>query len=110
VTNGGKHIEQWVTKSAGPMPNFYPQQERETYQMEIKEIIGHGWGESTSSLPHDGDRVVLEKPTGRVSVIREFLRSCIKLIKYKTMLNTLYDMIDHSSQGRKTLIAQRVVN
>jgi hypothetical protein len=36
MMNGGKKTEQWVRKSAGPMPTFDPQQERETYQKERK--------------------------------------------------------------------------
>jgi hypothetical protein len=36
MKNGGKHIEKWVRNSVGPMPNFYPRQEKETYQTERK--------------------------------------------------------------------------
>jgi hypothetical protein len=42
--NGGKQVEQWVRKSTGPMPTFDPQQEKETYQRERKEILGPGLG------------------------------------------------------------------
>jgi hypothetical protein len=65
VMNEGKQTEQWVRKSIGPMPTFDPQQEKETYQRERKEVLGQDWGASTSSVPHVGDRVVPEKPTGR---------------------------------------------
>jgi hypothetical protein len=36
MTNQGKQTEQWVRKSAGPIPTFDPQQEKETYQRERK--------------------------------------------------------------------------
>jgi hypothetical protein len=36
MMNEGKQTEQWVRKSAGPMPTFDPQQEKETYQRERK--------------------------------------------------------------------------
>jgi hypothetical protein len=34
--NGRKEVEQWVRKSAGPMPTFDPYQENEMYQRERK--------------------------------------------------------------------------
>jgi hypothetical protein len=34
------------------MPTFDPQQEKETYQRERKEVLGQDWGASTSSVPH----------------------------------------------------------
>jgi hypothetical protein len=71
--NEGKNIDQWVRKTAGPVPTFDPQQENETYQRERKEVLGQYWGASTSSTPHIEDRVVPEKPTRKVSIIREFL-------------------------------------
>jgi hypothetical protein len=52
VMNGGKQDEQWVRNSVGPMPMFDPQQEKETYQRERKEVLGQDWGTSTSSVPH----------------------------------------------------------
>ena len=51
-----------------------------------------------------------EKPIWKVSNIREFLRSCIELIKDETTLNALYEMIDHYVQEREILIAERVEN
>jgi hypothetical protein len=38
--NGEKQVEKCVRKSIVPMPTFDPQQEKEMYQMEIKEILG----------------------------------------------------------------------
>jgi hypothetical protein len=51
-----------------------------------------------------------KKPTGRVSMLTKFLRSCIEIMKDETALSTLYDMIDHYTRGRETPIAQSVVN
>jgi hypothetical protein len=65
----GKQMEQWVRKSAGPIPTFDPQQEKETYQRERKEIIGMDWGTLTSVAPHEEDRAMLENPTGKVSTL-----------------------------------------
>jgi hypothetical protein len=61
-------------------------------------------------VPHVNDCAVSEKPTWKVHTVREFLRSCIEIIKYETALNALYEMIDHCRQGRETPITQRVVN
>jgi hypothetical protein len=92
------------------MPTFGPQQEKETYQRERKEVLGQKWEASTSSAPWVGDHAVPKKPTGKVSTLREFLRSCVELMKDEIVLNTMYDMIDCCTQGRETPIAQRVVN
>jgi hypothetical protein len=37
--NKGMWMEKWVRKSAGPMPTFDPQQEKETYQQTRNEIL-----------------------------------------------------------------------
>jgi hypothetical protein len=94
----------------GPMPTFDPQQEKEMYQRERKEILGPDWVASTSSVPHVCDHTMPEKPLGKVSTLREFLRSCVELMKDETVLNALYEMIDHCTQEREIPIAQRVVN
>jgi hypothetical protein len=95
MMNGGKQTKQWVRKSTGTMPTFDPQQEKETYHREIKEVLGQDWGSSTSSAPHVGDCVVSKKLIGRVSTLTKFLRSCVELMKDKIVMSTLYDMIDH---------------
>jgi hypothetical protein len=70
MTNEGKQTEQWVRKSVEPMPTFHPQQEKETYQRERKEVLGvQDWGASTSSAPRIEDRVMPEKPIGKVSTL-----------------------------------------
>jgi hypothetical protein len=46
-------------------------------------------------VPHVEDHVVPEKPTGKVSTLTKFLRSCVEIMKDETVLSTLYDMIDH---------------
>jgi hypothetical protein len=43
VTNGGNKDEQWVRKLIGPMLAFDPQRENETYQREIKKVLGKDW-------------------------------------------------------------------
>jgi hypothetical protein len=48
---------------------------------------------------------MLEKPLGKLSTLREFLRSCVELIKDETALNALFEMIDHCAQERKIPIA-----
>jgi hypothetical protein len=53
---------------------------------------------------------VPEKPTGKVSMLTKFIRSCVELMKDETALSTLYDMIDHCTRGRETPITQRMVN
>jgi hypothetical protein len=59
---------------------------------------------------HVDDCTALEKPTRKVRNLREFLRSCVEIMKYETTLNALYKMIDLFTQGRETPIAQIVVN
>jgi hypothetical protein len=51
-----------------------------------------------------------KKPTEKVNTLTKFLRICVEVIKYETMLSTLYDMIYHCTRGRETPISQRVVN
>jgi hypothetical protein len=50
--NGGKQAEQWVKKLAITMPIFGPQQEKDMYRRERKEILGPDWETSTSSMSH----------------------------------------------------------
>jgi hypothetical protein len=56
------------------------------------------------------DRTIPEKPWRKVSTLREFLRSCVELMKYETKLNALCEIIDHCMQEREIPIAERVVN
>jgi hypothetical protein len=65
---------------------------------------------STSFVPQINDCVALEKPTGKVSTLKEFLRSCVEFMRDETPLNALYEMIYHCTQGRETSISQMVVN
>jgi hypothetical protein len=92
------------------MPIFDLQQEKETYQREKKEILGPDWVASTSYAPHVCDCAMLEKPLWKLSTVREFLRSCVDLIKDETVLNELYKIIDHCVQERGVPITERVVN
>jgi hypothetical protein len=69
MTNEGKKTKQWVRKSVGPMPNFEPQQENETYYRARKEVLRVDWGVSMPVAPQVEDRVVPEKPTGKVSTL-----------------------------------------
>jgi hypothetical protein len=57
---------------------------KETYQRERKEILRPDWVASTSSMPLVYDRTMPEKPLGKVSTLRDFLRSCIELMKDET--------------------------
>jgi hypothetical protein len=68
-TNEGNKNEQWVIMSVGPMPSFDPQQEKETYQREMKEVLREDWGASTSMTPHEEYRAMPEKPMGKVSML-----------------------------------------
>jgi hypothetical protein len=74
--NGGRQVEQWVRKLAGPMPTFDPQQENETYQRKRKYILGPDWVTSTSYSPHVVnipqvyDRTIPENPLEKVSTLR----------------------------------------
>jgi hypothetical protein len=65
-----------------------------------KEVLGKYWGESTSSAPLVGDHVVPERPTRKVITLREFLGICIELMKHETVLNSLYEMINHCTKVR----------
>jgi hypothetical protein len=109
MMNGGKQSKQWVRNSVGPMPTFDPQQEKETYNMERKEILGQDWGSSTSSTTHVRYHDVPKKSNGKVSTLKKFFRSCIEIMKDETALKTLYEIIYHCTQERKTSITQRVV-
>jgi hypothetical protein len=99
-----------MRKSAGAIPTFYPQKEKDTSQREIKELLEQDWGSSTSSLPHVIDHDVLERPTRKVSTLRELLGIYVEIVKYETALNAIYEMIDHFKQGRENPMKQRVVN
>jgi hypothetical protein len=104
TTNGGRQSEKWVRKSAGPMPTFDPQQEKETYQQTRNEILGPDWITSTSSatpvvdMPLIYDRTTLERPLEKVSPLKEFMKSCLALMKDETALNALHKMIDHCTR------------
>jgi hypothetical protein len=99
-----------VRKLARPMPTFDPQQENKTYHRQRKGILGSDWVASTSSPPHVCDCTIPDKMLGKVSTLREFLRSCVELMKDENELNELCEIIDHYTQEREIPIAQRVVN
>jgi hypothetical protein len=89
--NERKKMEQWVKTLVGPIPAFDPQQEKETYQREKKELIIMNWGASTSVTPPKEYRSMLENPTGKVSTLIELLRNCVEIIKYEVAMSKLYD-------------------
>jgi hypothetical protein len=80
------------------------------YHRERKEIPGPDWVASTSYVPHVCDCTMLGKPLGKVSTLRDFLRSYVELMKDETSLISLCEMTDHCVQDREFPIAQRVVN
>jgi hypothetical protein len=106
----GNQVEQWVIKSVRIIPTFDPQQEKEMYQRERKGILGPDWVASTSVVPPVYGCTILDKSLGKVSTLREFLRSCVDFMKYETAMNTLCEMIDHCMQEREILVVHRVVN
>jgi hypothetical protein len=61
-------------------------------------------------VPQVRDRAIPKKPLRKESTLREFLRSCVEMMKDETVLNALYKIIDHCMKGRENIIAQRVVN
>jgi hypothetical protein len=65
---------------------------------------------SVVDMPPVCDRTIPEKLLEKVSTLRDFMRSCIELMKYETMLNALCEMIDHCAQEREIPTTQRVVN
>jgi hypothetical protein len=80
------------------------------YQRAKKEILGPDWVASTSYVPPIYDCTMPKKPLDKVSTLREFIRSCVELMKDDIGLNTLCEMIDHFMQERKVPSAHRVVN
>jgi hypothetical protein len=63
-------------ETLGPMPTFYPQKQKETYQQTRNEILGLDWIESTSSvtslvgMPLIYDRTTTERPLEKVSPLK----------------------------------------
>lgn len=110
IATQGNQTKQYVRKSTGPMPAFNPQREKETYQSTQKKILEPHGKASTSSLPHPKDPTVPEKSSAQVSTLIEFLKSCVELMRDRTVLSTLYKMIDHCAKRRGTPVTQRMVN
>jgi hypothetical protein len=54
--------------------------------------------------------MVPEKSSTQVSTLTEFLKSCVELMRDKTVLSILYNMIDHCVKGRDTLVTQQMIN
>jgi 2-polyprenyl-3-methyl-5-hydroxy-6-metoxy-1,4-benzoquinol methylase len=71
--------------------------------------LGLDWVASTSSaplvvdMPSAYDRTIPENMLEKVSTIREFIRSCVELMKDETVLNALCEMIDHCTREREFL-------
>jgi hypothetical protein len=103
-------MKEWVRESTGPIPTFDPQYEKETYLSARKEILAPHGEASTSLLPHIEDRTVPKKSSAQVSTLTEFLKSYVELMRDKTALSMLYNMIDHCTKGRDTTVAQRMVS
>jgi hypothetical protein len=55
-------------------------------------------------VPPVCDRTIPEKMLEKISNLREFMRSCIKLMKDETTLNELCEMIDHCAQEGKFVL------
>jgi hypothetical protein len=88
------------------MLTFDPQQEKETYQYKRNEILGMHWIESTSfetpvvDMPLIYDHTTLERPLEKESTLKDFMISCLELMKDETTWNELHRMIDHCVQER----------
>jgi hypothetical protein len=89
---------------------FDPQQQEDVYQRERKEILGLDWVASTTFVPPILDRTIPKKPLEKVGTLREFLRSCVELMKDGIVLNEVCEMIDQCVQEREIPPAKRVVN
>jgi hypothetical protein len=82
------------------MPKFNPQKEKETYRQAMKEILILEWITSTSKpppvydMPSVYDCTILERSVEKVNTLKDFLKSCLDLMKDETTLNTLCRMID----------------
>jgi hypothetical protein len=61
-------------------------------------------------MPRVYECTIPEKSVEKISTLREFLRSCVELIKYETKLNALCEMIDHCAQEMEIPTTHRVVN
>jgi hypothetical protein len=61
-------------------------------------------------MPQIEGQVVSVKPMVEVSTLTKFLKSCVELMKDRTVIHTLYDMIDQCKKGRETPIMQRMVS
>jgi hypothetical protein len=80
------------------------------YQRKIKEILGPNWVSPTSSMTiMDGMPPVYDCtiPKNSFEKVREFLRSCVELMKDETVLNAL---CDQCTQEMEIPTIERVVN
>jgi hypothetical protein len=111
VMDQGNIIHQWVRKAVEPLPLFDPRKEKETYQQARKELVGAEWIASTSSTPPLYDRPSVydmppvydhsERKVEKVSTLKDFLRSCLELMKDESSLSMLHGMIDHCTQEKE---------
>jgi hypothetical protein len=61
-------------------------------------------------MPSIYDHTNPERPLEKVSPLKEFLKSCLALMKYETALNALCIMIYHCMKEREFHTMQRVLN
>jgi hypothetical protein len=52
-------------------------------------------------MPLIYDHTTLERPLEKVSPLKEFMKSCLPLMKDEAALNALCEMIDHCTQERE---------
>jgi len=62
------------------------------------------------NMPLVYDHTIPEKPIEKVTTQREFMISCIELMKDETLLNELCEMIDHCTQEWEIPATHRVLN
>jgi hypothetical protein len=66
-------------------------------------IESHGEA-STSSLPNLEDPTMPKSSITQVSTLTKFLKSCVQMMKDRTALSILYNMIDDYKKGRDTSV------
>jgi hypothetical protein len=52
-------------------------------------------------MPLIHDRIIPKRPLEKVSPLKEFMKSCLALMKDETALNALCKIIDHCMQERE---------
>jgi hypothetical protein len=111
ATKQNQDIHQWVRKNAEPEQKFDAQKKKRPFKEARQDILKENIASTSGTKPVDDvpvydmpplfDQTNKEKPSEKVSNLRNFLVSCVKLLNDKSSLQVLQNMLEKCNVGEE---------